>query len=96
MRRLQTAGADSRIVEAAFRAPRPEGGKVVYDLVDLGGQGYAVLAFQRVRDPSGKAASGLQEQARSLLTMRRGVDYYSNYRAELRQKAKVKIYSGQL
>jgi peptidyl-prolyl cis-trans isomerase D len=89
-------GVELRITEAAFRAARPEGGKPVYDLVDLGPQGYAVLALLRVRDTSDKAESSVQEKARSLLLKRRGPDYYANYRAGLRQKAHIKIYADQL
>ena len=94
--RRQTAGIDPRIVESAFRAPRPEGDKPVHELVDLGEQGYAVLAVQRVRDASGKADTATQQQIRALLGTRRGADYYANYRAGLRQKAEIKIYSDQL
>lgn len=94
--RQQIAGVDPRIAEAAFRSPRPQADKPVYDLVDLGGQGYAVLALMRVQDPPGKMDSGVREEARSLLTTRRGPDYFANYRAGLREKAKVKIYSDQL
>jgi peptidyl-prolyl cis-trans isomerase D len=94
--RQSPPGVESHIAEAAFRAARPEGGKPVYDLVDLGPQGYAVLALQRVRDTSDKAESGAQQKARSLLIKRRGPDYYADYRAGLRQKTKIKIYADQL
>ncbi len=93
--RQTLAGTDARIAEAAFRAPRPEGGKPVYDLVDLGSQGYAVLALQRVRDPSGKMENVMREKIRSQLVTRRGPDYYANYQAGLKAKAKIKIYSEQ-
>lgn len=94
--RRQTASVDPRIVESGFRAPRPEGGKPVYDLVDLGQQGYVVLALQRVRDAAGKPDAALEQQARALLTAHRGSEYYVNYRAGLRQKAEIKIYPDQL
>jgi peptidyl-prolyl cis-trans isomerase D len=94
--RRQAAGIDPRIVESAFRAPRPEGNKPVHDLVDLGEQGYAVLAVQRVRDVSGKPDNATQQQVRALLSTRRGADYYVNYREGLRQKAEIKVYSDQL
>jgi hypothetical protein len=82
-------------VRFAFRATRPDGGKPVYDLVDLGPQGYAVLALLRVRDTLDKAESGAWK-ARSLLIKRRGPDYYADYRAGLRQKTTIKIYADQL
>ena len=94
--RQSPAGLDSRIAEAAFRAPPPQGGKPMYDLVDLGPQGYAVSALLRVRDASDKAESGVQEIARSLLIKHRGPDYHANYRAGLRQKTTIKIYADQL
>ena len=94
--RQSPPGVESRIAEAAFRAARPDGGKPVYDLVDLGPQGYAVLALLRVRDTPDKAESGAQEKAQSLLIKRRGPDYYANYRAGLRQKTNIKIYADQL
>jgi peptidyl-prolyl cis-trans isomerase D len=94
--RRQTTGIDPRIVESAFRAPRPEGDKPVHELVDLGEKGYAVLAVQRVRDASGKPDNATQQQIRALLSTRRGADYYANYREGLRQRAEIKIYSDQL
>lgn len=94
--RQQFAGMDPRIADAAFRSSWPQADKPVYGLVDLGGQGYAVLALLRVQDPSGKVDSGVREKARSLLTTRRGPDYFANYRAGLREKAKIKIYSDKL
>lgn len=94
--RTQSAGVDPRIVEAAFRAPRPAGGKPVYDLVDLDGQGYAVFALKQVVEPSGKAEDSAQKEARRILMSHRGADYYADYRAGLREKAKIKIFTDQL
>ncbi len=94
--RRQAGGLDPRIVESAFRASRPQGEKPVYELVDLGERGYAVLALKRVRDASGQADAAVLQQVRALLAARRGTDYYANYRAGLRDKAKVKVYTDQL
>jgi peptidyl-prolyl cis-trans isomerase D len=94
--RGKSPGIDPRVVEAAFRVPRPENGKPVYDLVDLGDQGFAVLALKDVREASGKAEAGLREQAKSMLTPRRTSDTYADYQAGLKEKAKIKIYSDQL
>ncbi len=94
--RQQAAGVDPRILDAAFRAQRPANNKPVYDLVDLGDQGYAVIALESVREPSGKADNDLRQRAKSLLMQRRGDDYYTDYQEGLRQKAKIKIYSNQL
>ena len=94
--RESPGGVDPRVAEAVFRMPQPEGGKPVYDLVDLGAQGYAVLALLQVRDTSGRPDNAALEKARSLLVTRRGPDYYADYQAGLKQKAKVKIYPDQL
>jgi len=94
--RQSPAGVESLIAEAAFRAVRPEEGKPVYDLVDLGPQGYAVLSLLHVRDLPDKAETSALQKARSLLIKRRGPDYYANYRAGLRQKTSIKIYADQL
>jgi peptidyl-prolyl cis-trans isomerase D len=94
--RRQSGGLDPRIVESAFRASRPQDEKPVYELVDLGERGYAVLALKRVRDASGQMDAAALKQTGALLTTRRGADYYANYRAGLRDKAKVKIFSDQL
>ncbi|MGE5241619.1 MAG: SurA N-terminal domain-containing protein [Bacteroidota bacterium] len=94
--RTQTAGVDPRIVEAAFRAPRPAGAKPVYDVVDLDKQGYAVFALKQVVEPSGKIEDSAQKEARRILMAHRGADYYADYRAGLREKAKIKIFSDQL
>jgi len=94
--RGQNVGVDPHIVNAAFRAPRPDGGKNVYDLVDLGGQGYAVFALERVLEPSGKAMDSAESEARRILASQRGAGYYAFYRAGLREKAKIKIFADQL
>jgi peptidyl-prolyl cis-trans isomerase D len=94
--RRQTAGVDPRIVEASFRAPRPDGHKPAYDLVNLGEQGYAVLGVNRVNDVSGAMDKELQQKSQALLTTRRGTDYFNNYRAGLRQKTDIKTYPDKL
>jgi len=94
--RRQSSGVDPRIVESAFRAPRPEGDKPVFELADLGAQGCAVLALKRVHDVPGKLDNALLQQTRALLTTRRGTDYFENYRAGLREKAQIKIYPDKL
>ena len=92
--RDQSGGVERRIVEAAFRAPRPEAGKPVYEAVEMGEQGYALVVLKAVRDVGAdKIDPATLEKAKSLLITQRGVDYYANYRTGLRKNAKVKIYS---
>jgi peptidyl-prolyl cis-trans isomerase D len=90
-------GVDARIAGAAFSAPRPQGAKPVYEWVDLGNQGYAIVALYEVSDADPqKADAALKERAQRLLTARRGSDYYSDYRAGLRRDADIKLFRDQL
>jgi peptidyl-prolyl cis-trans isomerase D len=90
--RDQAQGVDRSIVDAAFRAPRPENGKSSFGGVDLAGKGYAVYAVTRVRegDPA-KADTATKDKAKRILAVQRGVGYYADYRAGLKQKADIKI-----
>ncbi len=95
--REQTRGVDRRIVDAAFRAQKPPSGKAVHGVVDLGDQGNAVFALKRVWDGKPEQAdAALREKVRRQLRARRGADYYANYRAGLRKKADIEIYSDKL
>lgn len=93
--RQETAGMDSRLVDHAFRSPRPEGDNPVYDLVDLDKRGYALMALSRVRDATSKRNADLEKKIRELLETRRGNEYFTNYRSGLRQNADIKIYPDQ-
>ena len=95
--RDRLAGVDARIVSAAFSVPRPQDRKPVFDRVDLGSQGYAIIALYDFKeiDPS-TADSAVKERAQRLLSTRQGADYYSNYRAGLRRDADIKLYRDQL
>lgn len=93
--REQAAGVDRRIVDAAFAAPRPDG-KPVYSRVDLGPQGYAVVAVTAVRDGGAATDAALTERVKRQLLARRGAEYYASYRAGLRRDADIKIYPDQL
>lgn len=96
--RERADGMDRRVVEAAFAAGRPQqAGEPVYERVDLGDQGYAVVALYSVKDGDpANTDPALKEKARRLLTGRRGADYYADYRAGLRQQADIKIFRDQL
>jgi peptidyl-prolyl cis-trans isomerase D len=92
-----TKGIDQRIVQAAFRAGRPEAGKAGFVGADLGSGGYALVALVRVNDPDpAKADAATRDKARRLLSERRGAGYYAAYRAGLKQQAKIKVYPDQL
>ena len=87
------AGGDRRIVEAAFRAPRPAADKPHYELVELGSQGVVLLEVSKVQDADPATADAATVQkARRLLTEQRGAGMYAAYRASLRADADIKIY----
>lgn len=90
--RDQPQGVERAIVDAAFRASRPENGKATFGGVDLPGKGYAVYAVTRVRDgdPS-KTDAATIEKAKRMLSAQRGAGYYADYRGGLKQKANIKI-----
>lgn len=96
--RERTEGVDRRIVEAVFAAGRPKrAGEPVYERVDLGDQGYAVVVLYGVKDGDPvNADPALKQKAQRLLTARRGVDYYADYGVGLRQEADIKIFRDQL
>jgi peptidyl-prolyl cis-trans isomerase D len=91
-------GALSRLLlEAAFRAPRPDGGNPVYELVELGREGVALIALKAAIEPEAdKIDAATRERAKRMLAERRGAGYYGAYRAGLRQKAEVKIFEDRL
>lgn len=95
--REKSGGVDPRLVEAAFRVPRPADGKPVFGGVALGSQGVAVFALTRVADiEPGEADAALMEKARRMLLAHRGGDYYAMYRAGLRQKGEIKVFADRL
>ena len=95
--RDQPQGFDRGVVEAVFRAPRPEAGRAIYGGVDLGSRGYAVYALTQVieADPA-KVDAVTRDMARQLLAAQRGSGYYSAYRGGLKQKADIKVYQDRL
>lgn len=95
--RDEAAGADRRIVEAVFRAPRPAGGKPHYDMVELGSQGMALFALLKVEDAEpAKADAATVHKVRRMLAEQRGAGLYAGYRGSLRAEADIKIYRDQL
>lgn len=95
--REKAGGVDPRVIEAAFRLPRPVVGKPVHGGVALGSQGIAVFTLVRVTDADArKADAAVAEKARRLLLQHRANDYYVMYRAGLRQQAEIKVFADRL
>ncbi len=95
--REQPKGLDRRLVDAAFRIARPVAGKAEYDGVELGAQGYAVYGVTRVQDGDPAIADvAARDKAKRMLETHRGVDYYTDYRIRLKQKADIKIAQDRL
>lgn len=90
--RSLTKGIDSRLLEAVFKATRPEGDKPVYGAVEQVNGAYAVFALKRVEPGKPvQADPGARQQARQLLSERRGAGLYGDYQNALRKQAAVKI-----
>ncbi|MBI5613031.1 MAG: SurA N-terminal domain-containing protein [Gammaproteobacteria bacterium] len=90
--RSQAKGIDPNLLEAVFKAARPQGDMPAYGTASQLNGAYAVFALKRVEpgkpeqaDPSAK------QQARQLLSERRGAGLYGDYRGSLRKQAAVKI-----
>ncbi|UCH53943.1 MAG: SurA N-terminal domain-containing protein [Pseudomonadota bacterium] len=95
--REQTANIDRRLVQAVFRAVRPADGQMIYDGVELGSQGVAVFALQRVQDGTPeKTDSATAQKVKRILAEQFGTGLYAGYRAGLRAQAEVKINRDQL
>lgn len=93
----QVSGVDTRLLQALFRAPHPAGNKPAYGSAILSDGSLALFELKRVVEPSKTAASATgTETTRQALEARRGAEYYDDFRAGLRSKAKLKIYKDQL
>lgn len=95
--RRDSRGPDAALIEAIFKAARPDSGQSVYGGVELANGGYAVYALTRVEEGNlERADDALKAEVRRLLTERRGREFYAAYRAALRQKADARIYADKL
>jgi peptidyl-prolyl cis-trans isomerase D len=91
------AGVDAQLVDALFKAAHPSDNKPVHGKAALADGSYAVFELKRVIEPESIKPDAAQVTAvRRALEARRGREYYDNYRAGLRQQAKVKVYKDQL
>ncbi len=88
---------DRTIVEAVFRAPRPAGDRPIYGGSLTPEEEYTIYRLRRVTDgdPSSADEETL-ERFRSLLTRRRGYDYFLSYQQGLRESAEITIFQDQL
>ncbi len=91
--RNDPAGLPPALVEAVFQAGQPAASRTVFGGADLGVGGYAVFALTRVMPGSLKdSGTDVEHEAARILAQRRGSDYFADFLAGLRQKAKIRIY----
>ena len=94
---IKDSKLDAQLLQAVFRAPRPQGDTAQYQGVQLGNGDVAVFALQLVRHgDSSKMPKDQRESLIQLLKKRRGEEYYQHYLAGLRQRADIKIYENNL
>ena len=90
-------GLDPRLAAAVFAAPRPAGTAPAYGSVDLGAQGVAVYALNRVEDGDPASADpALRDQVRRLLENHRSDGYFANYVEGLRYETKIRTFPDRL
>lgn len=91
------ANVDSALVKAAFTLPRPQPGKPVSQVVDLGGDVYALLQLDHVvdGDPS-KLDAKTREAARTTLSQGDGAEAAREFIDALRKATKIKVYEDKL
>jgi peptidyl-prolyl cis-trans isomerase D len=88
---------DPRLVQAVFKAARPQDGRPVYESVSLGADGYAVFALKRVEEAAtDKIDAATKNRVTQVLQARRGNDYFDAYLDGLRADRPVKIYADKL
>lgn len=91
------SNVDHRIIKAAFKAKRPEAGKVVAGTVDLQNKGYAIYVLKRVKDGgSSKEDAALRLQVGKMFDVFRGSDYFKYYGSGLRKQANIKVSTDNL
>ena len=90
-------GVDRRIVDAVFQARSPQGNQAVYGEADLGSQGNAVFALNRIHSGEPKDADeALAQRADNVLRQRLGQEHFASYLARLRKGAEVQIFPDHL
>jgi peptidyl-prolyl cis-trans isomerase D len=93
----KSSGVEPPLLAALFQAVRPQGDKPAFGTAVLSDGSVAVFSLTRVVEPEKIADAGPETTAaRRLLEARRGQEYFDDYRASLRQQAKIKVYKDQL
>lgn len=93
----RAAGVDAGMLDALFRAAQPVGGKLTYGSAVLADGSLGVFALKRIVEPEKVKLDGPEaDSVRRTLEARRGRELLESYRADLRARAKIKIYKDQL
>ena len=91
------ANVDSALVKAVFAMARPQQGKADNQVVDLGGDSYAVIQLENVvdGDPS-KLDAKTREAARSALRQGIGAAAATEFVSALRKDTKIEVFESKL
>ena len=93
----KTAGVESALLTALFKAPYPQGGKPEFGITALVDGAVALFVLSRVIEPAKPDLAGPETDAlRKALEARRGREFLDSYRSGLRQQAKIKTYKDQM
>ena len=91
------ATVDGALVKAAFSMPRPQHGKTSNQLVDLGGDSYALIQLDNVVDGEPSKLDAKTKQAtRNALMQGAGAAVAREFIAALRKEAKITVSEGRL
>jgi peptidyl-prolyl cis-trans isomerase D len=93
----QVPAPGREVVEAVFKAQRPEAGEPVHGGVNTAVGDYALFRLRNVEDGDPeKADKEVVDRYRSVLSRRRGHDYFLSYQNGLRTAADIMIFEDQL
>jgi peptidyl-prolyl cis-trans isomerase D len=93
----QTSTPSREVVEAVFESQRPKAGEPVYGGVATAAGDYALFQLRSVEDGDpAKVDKEVVDRYRSVLSRRRGYDYFLSYQDGLRTAADIKIFQDQL
>jgi len=93
----KTSGVEAPLLQALFKTAHPNGTRPACGSADLADGAVAVFAVTRVLEPEKVDIKSAEAATiRRTLEAHRGQEYYNDYRASLRQRAKINIYKDQL